>query len=271
MSERNGGWEHERYCAAIAAEISHLAGVADRADLAAQVPACPGWTIARLLKHVGIAHRWAGHIVRNRITEPVRPRDIEIGLPDSEAEFVAWVAAGAAPLVEALRQAGPDAQVWTWGAGQNAHWWARRMCHETTVHRADAELALGRVPEVEPAAAADGIDEFLTILAPAIGERLREVRREGQTIHLHATSPPTGHAAGSPARPDAASPAEWLITLHDGRFRWKRQHGKATVAVRGQGGDLLLLTYGRLKPPDGRFEVFGDRLLLDDWLRLSAF
>jgi hypothetical protein len=62
-----------------------------------------------------------------------------------------------------------------------------------------------------------------------------------------------------------------MVTLHPGGPRWERGHGKGTVAVRGAVSDLLLLIYGRNRPDDERFTVFGDQGLLADWLAKTAF
>ena len=123
-----------------------MASAASAADLSGAVPTCPGWTVTRLVRHTGIVHRWATQIVATRAAARIEQRDLDVGLPDSEAGYPSWLAAGAAPLAAALRAAGPDTQVWAWGPVQSSGWWARRMLHETTVHRADAELAARRRP-----------------------------------------------------------------------------------------------------------------------------
>ena len=130
------------------------------------------------------------------------------------------------------------------------------MLHETTVHRADAELALGRAPDIDPETAGDGVDEFLANLAghARVAARLAELRADGQTVHLHATD----------------SGGEWMIGLRADGFEWERGHGKGTVAVQGETRDLLLLMYGRMKPSDERLTVFGDRGTLEHWLEKTA-
>ena len=62
------------------------------------------------------------------------------------------------------------------------------MLHETTVHRADVELAAGLVPDVDPVVAADGIEEFLANLPTARrpSEHLGSLPA-GASLHLHAT------------------------------------------------------------------------------------
>ena len=90
--------DHEWFCERAEAEIARMASVASGAGLSAVVPTCPGWTVARLVKHTGIIHRWATEIVATRAAARIEQRDLDVGLPDSEAGYPSWLAAGAAPL-----------------------------------------------------------------------------------------------------------------------------------------------------------------------------
>lgn len=242
--------DHRWFCDRTEAEITAMASVARRADLALPVPTCPSWSVARLVKHTGIVHRWAMHIVSTRSSTSVEQRAVEAGLPAAEAGYADWLAAGAGPLAAVLRAAGPDAAVWAWGAEQRSRWWARRMLHETTVHRADAEVAIGVVPDIDPVVAADGIEEFLANLPTARrpSEQLASLPA-GKSMHLHATD----------------GDGEWLIRFADGTVRWSRGHEKATAAVRGPVALLLLFAYGRIAGSDARLAVFGDASVLDAW------
>jgi uncharacterized protein (TIGR03083 family) len=242
--------DHEWFCERAGAEIALMAALAAGADPGAPVPTCPSWSVATLVKHTGIVHRWVTAIVSTRSSSRIEVRDLDVGLPASEDLFAGWLAAGAAPLTSALRLAGPDAEVWAWGASQRSGWWARRMLHETTVHRADTELALGGSPSIDPVVAADGIEEFLTNLPRA--RRAREnlgSLPDGESIHLHATD----------------CDGEWIIRFADGTVTWSRGHSKAPAAVRGPVAALLLFTYGRLAPSAGSLTVFGDEGLLRTW------
>jgi uncharacterized protein (TIGR03083 family) len=242
--------DHEWYCERTEAEIAAMAAAISDADPAAPVPTCPEWNIARLIKHTGIVHRWVTEMVSSRAAAPVDRQTIDMGLPASEASYPRWLAEGAAPLSEALRSAGPDAVVWSWGTSPRSGFWARRMLHETSVHRADAQLAVGADAAFDPVAAADGIDEFLSFLMalPRLRERLSSLPA-GESLHLHATD----------------SDGEWLIKFGDGSMTWSRGHEKATAAVRGPVGLLLLFSYGRIAGSDPRLAVFGDATLLDAW------
>ena len=232
-----------------------MAAVAGGVDAGLEVRTCPSWTVAKLVKHTGIVHRWAMRIVATRTSTRIEQRDLEVGLPASEADYPAWLAAGGAPLTAALRAAGPDTAVWAWGAEQRSGWWARRMLHETTMHRADAELAAGAEPSIDPVVAADGIDEFLLNLPTA--RRPREQLASlpaGSSLHLHATD----------------ADGEWLIRFDGGGVEWSRGHEKATSAVRGPVAALLLCVYGRIPGSDSRLTVFGDATVLDAWQDKTA-
>jgi uncharacterized protein (TIGR03083 family) len=242
--------DHEWFIDRTAAEIGRLAWVADGAAPALPVPSCPGWEMARLVKHTGIVHRWAAEIVTSRSSERLDMRALDVGLPDKESDYAGWLTSGAEPLASALRAAGPDAEVWTWGVPQTAGWWARRMCHETLMHRADAEIAAGTAPEIDAIAAADGIDEFLANLPTARrpAEHLGSLPM-GESLHLHATD----------------SDGEWLIRFTGDGIDWERGHAKATAAVQAPASLLLLFAYGRVSPGDKRLTVFGDESVPTAW------
>jgi uncharacterized protein (TIGR03083 family) len=239
------------YCDAVAAEVRRLSEILSGADLETPVPTCPPWNLAELVKHVGSIHHWAGRMVENVAQERLSWKELDLELPADPSGYPAWFTAGGEQLVTRLRTSDPNAPMWAWGADHHARFWARRMTHETGMHRADAELTLGREPSFEPAIASDGIDEFLENLPEAayFAPNVKELRGDGETIHFHATD----------------ADGEWLIELTPESFSWQHGHGKGSAAVRGTASDLLLLTYGRRKHGDGRFEAFGDSTVLDRW------
>ncbi|MEV0384003.1 maleylpyruvate isomerase family mycothiol-dependent enzyme [Nonomuraea sp. NPDC050643] len=242
------------YDSQIQTEAARLAALAG--DLSVPVPTCPGWTLAELITHVGQTHRWATHVLRNRVQERIWSRQVPSDLAEGRSGDAAWLTAGAAELLETLRATDPSMTVWTWGPDGRASWWPRRMLFELVVHRADAELALGADPAVPAETAIDGIEEFLHNLPHAawVTRPLAELGVEGATIHLHATD----------------ADGEWTVTQEAaGKITWARGHAKGDAAVRGPVGDLLLLLYGR-RSPDA-LTVYGDRALLDRWLSAAAF
>ncbi|WP_214317765.1 maleylpyruvate isomerase family mycothiol-dependent enzyme [Nonomuraea sediminis] len=245
---------YEQYCDAVEATDAIFVELMAGSDLETPVPTCPGWTLADLIKHHGTTHRWMEHLVSHRATERVWSRDVPVDLPQDTAAYPAWLARSAEMSLRTLRGADPDAPNWTHGADRHVRFFPRRLLCEAVVHLADAELALGRTPRVAPGIAADGIDEFLENLPyySWIAEPVSRLDRDGETLRFSSTDTDDG----------------WLIKLGDG-CAWQTDRGaaQATVTVRGACGDLLLLTYGRLRPSDaGRFIVTGDVELLSSWL-----
>ncbi|MGW1814526.1 maleylpyruvate isomerase family mycothiol-dependent enzyme [Streptomyces sp. NPDC002125] len=253
---------HTRYCDEILAQTAELGELLTGADLTRRVPTCPDWTLRELVVHVGGAHRWVGEIVRRRAADDVPEDQVpDAGGPegDDTGALRAWLLAGADATVEALREAGPDTEVWTWAWERRTAFWARRMAHETAVHRADAALAAGTDYTVAADLAADTVTEWLQIVAYAQEEgdpEAAELRGGGRSLHLHATD---------------ALGAEWLIEFRDEGFTWRHAHEKATVALRGPVTELMLAFNRRQKPDEGGLEVLGDRELLDFWLDRSSF
>ncbi|MCO1659663.1 maleylpyruvate isomerase family mycothiol-dependent enzyme [Pseudonocardia humida] len=232
-----------------------LADVIRVSDPATPVSTCPGWTLRQLVAHVGRGDRWAAAIVAGG--EPVQFRDVPDGrAPQDPADAGAWLRDGARLLIDNVAAA-PDKQVWTFLGPRPAQWWVRRRLHESTVHRADAALAVGAPYEIEPELAADGLSEMLDVLA------LRPDHTPGAlagvTLHLHATDP------------DLGAVGEWLLRGGDGNFSWEHGHAKATAAVRGRAADLLLAAAHRIAADDDRLEVLGDRAVWTGFLEHTGF
>ncbi|MGY5135107.1 maleylpyruvate isomerase N-terminal domain-containing protein [Streptomyces nigrescens] len=295
---------YARYCAEIVAQTDLLRSRIEGADLATPVPTCPDWNLGQLLWHLGGAHRWAETIVRTRAAEPVSDElvnDVSGATGKDLAAVDAWLAEGAGQLADTLRAAGPEAQVWTVAPGGTPEFWARRMVHETVVHRADADFAIAAAspaprtttPGPAPApgvpaftvaqeVATDALDEWMGFASlPLVFEakpELRDLMSEGRTLHFHATD----------TAPETA--ADWLIGLDGDTLTWSRTHAPATVAVRAPLAELLLLVYGRRATHEARttssgnnsasgsgndgsnsIEIVGDLPLLDAWLDGVSF
>ncbi|MFG2098458.1 maleylpyruvate isomerase N-terminal domain-containing protein [Streptomyces sp. NPDC048612] len=269
---------YARHCAEIAAQTELLRACVVGADLAAPVPTCPGWNLGQLLWHLGGAHRWAETIVRTRAAGPVSEElvnEVSGAAGQDLAALDAWLAEGAGQLADTLRAAGPDARVWTVAPGGTPAFWARRMVHETVIHRADALFTVaaagsrgactvsgaagapgpatatgapavsgGRAPGfgVDRDVAVDALDEWMDfaclpqVFATTPG--LRGVMSGGRTLHFHATD----------AAPETAP--DWLIGLGGDTLTWSRTPAPATVAVRAPLAELLLLLYGRRSTHD---------------------
>ena len=253
----------ERCYDEIEASTETLAGLVDGADLAVPVPTCPDWTLRQLATHVGRAHRWAAEIVSTRSAEFIPFRQVPDGrFPDDPAQHAPWLRAGAARVIGAVREAGDD-PVWVFGRLRPATFWARRMAHETTVHRADAEIAAGREAGFEPDIAADAIDEWLGFMSGLGGDGDGDPRAgalpDGAVLHVHATDEGLDGAG------------EWLVRRQGPEVIVQPGHGKGDVALRGPAGRLLLVLLRRVPPDDPQVQVLGDPALLAGWLAATPF
>ncbi|MHA5052839.1 maleylpyruvate isomerase family mycothiol-dependent enzyme [Streptomyces sp. SD15] len=259
---------HDRYCDAIESQVRQFRDVvASGADLSATVPTCPDWSLEQLVRHTGGALRWAELMVRTRTQEPIPEAEVpRVGGPEAEGDPAAldvWLAETGETLVGTLREAGPDAKVWSWAGVLTSGFWARRMTHELAIHRADATLAAGLPYDVAPDVAVDAIDEWLEIIEfvqrTQPHDAATELRGPGRSIHLHATD----------VGPELN--AEWVVELTEKGVVWRRGHEKAAVALRGPLIDVLLGFYRRLPLDGGGLEVLGERELLDFWLERATF
>ena len=247
----------------VKADVARAAALIAEADADTPTPSCPGWTLGGLAAHLGGVQRWATALVTRLPQQRIELSAEEIGVPQEWSAMPEWLAAGGAALVEALGAADPDAPCYSWGADQHVRWWLRRQLHETAIHRVDVELAvLGAAGDLEPSVAVDNIGEFLDNLPHMARFRpeVRELRGDGETIHLHATDVGVDNADG-----------EWLITLEPHGFRWSHAHVKGAAAVRGPVTDLLQFVWGRRKADDPAFELFGDSALLSYWSSKAVF
>jgi uncharacterized protein (TIGR03083 family) len=134
---------------------------AARSGADAEVPTCGDWTISDLARHVWQVYANVTLYVSTRATS--RPESLP-EMPDGDP--VELLARQLDDLVSALSDAEPDTPIWTWvfDAPEAAIFWARRMAHESAVHRFDAQNAHGIRQPVDTDLATDG-DSWLLELA----------------------------------------------------------------------------------------------------------
>ncbi|MFD8736488.1 maleylpyruvate isomerase family mycothiol-dependent enzyme [Streptomyces sp. NPDC059618] len=235
-----------------------LASAAEKAGVDADVATCPGWQVRDLVRHTGMVHRWATAFVAEGHTS-YHP---DGGLPDLDHDaLLTWFRDGHRRLVDTLAGASPDVACWSFlPAPSPLAFWARRQAHETTVHRVDAESALGGEPGVVPPDfAADGIDELL--LGFHGRDRSRVRTEEPRVLRVRATD-----------RPDAV----WTVRLSSAPPLGRRggdahadstgEPGSVDCELAGSAEQLYLALWNRAPFPD----VTGDASLAALWREKSA-
>jgi uncharacterized protein (TIGR03083 family) len=167
----------EQHLAALREAVDALTASATTAGLEAAVSTTPDWDVRRLVTHQGVIHRWAAGHLRG---EQVDPDEVEREGREAD-DPIAWLRAGADRLVDLLESAPDDlaAPVFLADAPPPRQFWARRQCHETTLHAVDALSAvLGRYPRSDDTRigrelALDGIDELVMGFLPRPPSRVR--------------------------------------------------------------------------------------------------
>jgi len=216
--------------------------------LDAVVPTCDGWDVAAVVKHVSQVYFRVGYFVSNRVTQ--RPES----LPDLPAgEPIAVLSGLLDELVIALTECDADTAVWTWvfdGPG-GAAFWARRMAHESSVHRFDAQAAHAVLQPIDSELASDGIDELIDVIAPRIYSR-DDIDGPAGTVRLQSSDS------------DA-----WQLALEPDGLRRIDVVDAPDVTASGTSSALLLAAYSRI--PWTSLEVTGDADLLTRWSAAMNF
>lgn len=243
----------------VASEGHAFAAAARRGDWDSPVPACPGWSLRDLVRHLAEIHLWAAANVAQRpgakldlddrsdLCEPWP--DLAVFWPDDD-DLIDWYLQTNANLVHVLESAPPDVSAPTFlPAPSPLAMWARRQAHETSVHRFDAEDATGDTTGFAPDFAADGVSELLYGFYEDVS------RPEGKTFPLDRDE--TIHVRS------ADTDDHWYTTI--GRRSITRGHvaGPADLTLTGTASDLYLALWNRA---DGdTLTITGDRHLLETW------
>jgi uncharacterized protein (TIGR03083 family) len=212
------------------------------------VPTCGDWTIADLARHVWQVYANVTLYVSSRASE--RPDKLP-EMPDGDP--VVLLREQLDELVTALSECDPDTAIWNWvfDAPGDASFWARRMAHESSVHRFDAQNAQGVRQPIDAELAADGLDELVDIVAPRVYNRDQ-------------LSGPTGSVVLRSTDADT-----WYLHLEPDGIRRVEIVTAPMVTARGTTNALLLAAYGRI--PWRALEVDGDVELLEAWSQAMNF
>lgn len=239
------------YLSLLAADIGAFAIALETGEPEAEIAGCPGWTLPALGAHLGGVHRWARAAI---ITGAVPQLDPAADpAPRDLAGIAAWIRDGGERLIATLGEINPLEPTWHpfLVEPKLAGLWMRRQAHETSVHRWDAERAIGLSPVIETAFAADGIDEYWTVMLP------RLITREQRTV-------PNSVIATSTTDTDQ----RWIVDGRSGAVLVGAA-GDPHAELHGTAVDVLLRLWGRPVAADS-VAVTGDAGVAAEWLALGG-
>jgi len=173
------------WLAALRADGPALRDAVEEARPGTAVPTCPGWTVADLVERLTSLLNWVRESAPRGVV--TKPGDRVVAQPRPEwPDALEGLRRELTGTIETLDALDPEFPAWTWPAqAKKAGFWHRRMAHEISVHRWDAESAAGRPTPIEAKLAADGVTEILDTWLPA-GRRLEPTELQG-VVHLTAT------------------------------------------------------------------------------------
>ncbi len=258
-----GQLDFEAYLDAVSEDVERI-GVVAASVGGLTVATCPHWTVEDLLDHVSGVYR--------RFLAQVLARDPSTFTRSGAGAALATPGLGLGARIErfeedwhtlrrALADVGPDSPCWNFtGTDLETSFVARRMAHETSVHRIDVELTAGRAGRVEREVALDGIAELLEVGLPRALRNARDAEDTPDT--------PPAALAGTLCLVARDAEAAFVIEVHGGVLRWRRGRGPAEVVAVGDASDLFLFCWNRA---DTRaLEVTGDADVLASWGQLPG-
>lgn len=218
----------------------------------APIAGCPGWTLTDLGAHLGGVQRWARAAILTSAVPHLDPADDPV--PSEPAALAAWVRAGADRLLATLYAVDPAAPTWHPFPVEPkvTGLWRRRQAQEASVHRWDAERAIGLQPTIETEFAADGVDEYWTVMLP------RVVSRESLTVPRSVLEVRLTDTGG-----------RWVIDGREGAVALAAAGVEPEADISGPALDVLLRLWGR-PVTDGVVTVAGDEAVAGEWLALGG-
>ncbi len=236
----------------LATDIEAFAVALEEGSPESEIAGCPGWALPALGAHLGGVHRWARTAILTGAAPQLDPADDPA--PADLAGIAAWVRDGGERLLTTLGLMDPQQPTWHPFPGEPkvAGLWMRRQAQEASVHRWDAERAIGLVPTIETTFAADGIDEYWTVMLP------RLISRENLTV-------PTSVFATSTTDTNE----RWIVDGYSGAVLLAAVGVQPEAELRGTALDVLLQIWGR-PVVDGAVQVTGDPAVAGEWMALGG-
>ena len=236
------------------------------ADLRADVPSCPEWTLADLAWHLTeVQHFWAT-IAGALLDDPGKVDSFE--RPERDGDLPALFAAQSQALLDAVTTRSPDDACWSWDSnGGTVAWVRRRQAHEALIHRFDAELAARALhAPLDAELAADGVDEILRSMLTGVPD-WGTFTPDGMTARFETID--TGHRWDAQlGRFTGTSPNTGTTHDLDAMELVDVAGASVSATISAPAAELDLWLWGRGDP--GRLHIAGDRRVAERIRRQAA-
>lgn len=230
---------------AVEQESERISELAER-GIKVAIRSSPGWDLEALLFHLAeVFHSAVVQLsaadqttkeVQNELTAPALERFEDRRLA----------------LVALLREHDAGDPCWNAvGEDQTVGFLARRLAHESAIHRIDVETARAALSTVDAEIAADGIDERLFVV-----------------LAHHFDHGPVPELGGSICLICSDRDAAWTIDSSHGRFRVRSGRGPADAAVVATASDLFCFAWSR--PTIRPLQVTGQMAIVEAWQQLPG-
>ncbi|WP_051441779.1 maleylpyruvate isomerase family mycothiol-dependent enzyme [Arthrobacter sp. H14] len=144
--------------------------------LTVPVPACPDWTGEDLARHTALVFLQKAETMRTG----VKPKGRWVPEELLKLDALPLLEEGYNQVVEQFDAHDPADPAESWVPDdQTVGFWIRRLAHEASMHRHDAEAALDRAVPIDEELAIDGIDEVLTVM---LGRGTPDESASGSTV-----------------------------------------------------------------------------------------
>ncbi|QUQ62328.1 maleylpyruvate isomerase N-terminal domain-containing protein [Kutzneria sp. CA-103260] len=192
------------------------------------MPSCPGWTFAQLVLHVGRFLQSTTAYLTSGSTVPLPPL-----APPAEVEPLTYLDEQLAVAAEILPTVPRNRPVWTFSpAAPDLAWvWLRRIAHELTLRRWDAQTALVALVPTDRDQAVDGVDEVL-----------------GTILAARTTGDVPSRARGTALVSCGDGPETWLVRFTPGEVpAVSREAAAADARLTASASSLFYQLWGRLE------------------------
>ena len=211
----------ERFLAQLLADIDVSRDIALANPIAA-VPSTPEWNALSLYGHVAQNLAYTAWVITEdaRLESSIAHPPLREDFAGWLDEFEGWASIGVDRFVTAAHAARGRSDVANWtGANTTPEFWARRMCHETAIHRWDLENAGGAAAPLPPEIAVDALEELVEVLLPHWMQPRRPhlivppLRLRAVDVAFDITMGPPGQTAGNLSELSATASELVLILL----------------------------------------------------------